>query len=82
MSFGRSVGNIVKIVNGFRIRAPAQLSATGLPCIRPSLALGGGLRVDKRCSFGGVKVETQKSPRWRHLYCLKVSKVVLSEKIS
>ena len=29
----------------------------------------------------GLKVETQKSPRWRHLYCPKVSKVVPSEKI-
>ena len=36
---GRSVRNISKIASGFRIIAPAQPSATGLPCIRPCLCL-------------------------------------------
>ena len=35
VSVGTSLRNIVKIVSGSRITAPAQPSATGLPCIRP-----------------------------------------------
>ena len=38
-----SVGNISKIASGFRITAPAQPSATGLPCIRPCLTWSLGL---------------------------------------
>ena len=41
--FGRSVRwsvkNIAKLANGFRITAPAQTSATALPCTQPCFSL-------------------------------------------
>ena len=49
---GRSVGPLVRllhfwIASGFRITAPAQPSATGLPCIRP-------------CSFINIRINENK----------------------
>ena len=55
VSVGRSVGryvrNISKIASGFRITAPAQPSATGLPCIRLCWYMSLGLKDQPKNSW-------------------------------
>ena len=66
-------------------RQPILLLGTALDTLAQYNYLNGATLAifegQKIAKLGVLKVEFQKSPRWRHLYCPKLSRAVPSERL-